>query len=74
MVSRYGTRGGLSSTSTPKRRFMRSTVTSTCTWLMPETIISPVWSSRCTSHHRVFFGEAAQGGDDLVLVALGSWP
>ena len=35
IVSRYGTRGWCSSTSTPKRRFSRSTATSTCIWREP---------------------------------------
>src|SRR4030095_12517917 len=33
--------------STPKRRFARSSATSTCIWLIPERISSPVcWSRR----------------------------
>jgi hypothetical protein len=42
----YGTRGGCSSTSTPKRRLSRSTPTSTCIWDMPDSSCSPVCSSR----------------------------
>ena len=38
---------------------------------MPETIISPVCGVALHVHHEVFFGEAAQRGDDLVFVALG---
>jgi len=57
-------------TSTPKRRFIRSQMTSTWTWLMPATIVSPVCGSRWTSSS-VFLGEPAKRLDDLVFVALG---
>ena len=46
IVSRYGTRGGWSSMSTPKRRLARSSAISTCIWLIPERISSPVCGSR----------------------------
>ncbi len=46
MVSRYGMRGGLSSTSTPKRRFSFATVTSMCIWPWPASSSSCVCGSR----------------------------
>ena len=46
MVSRYGMRGGLSSTSTPKRRFSFATVTSMCIWPWPASSSSWVCGSR----------------------------
>ena len=49
IASRYGTRGGCVTTSTPKRRLRRSSVTSTCICERPSTSISPVRSSRRTS-------------------------
>ena len=46
IVSRYGTFGALSSTSTPYLRFKRSTATSTCSCPEPETMISRLSASR----------------------------
>ena len=48
IVSRYGTFGAFSSTSTPNLRFSRSTATSMWSWPEPETMISFVCSSRST--------------------------
>ena len=45
----YGTRGGCSVTSTPNRRCIRSSVTSTCICERPATIVSPVCGSRWMS-------------------------
>ena len=70
IVSRYGTRGWCSSTSTPKRRCSRSTATSTCIWLIPDRSCSPVCGSRRSTKRRVLLGEAPQRGRHLLLVAL----
>ena len=70
IVSRYGTRGGCSSTSMPKRRLARSSATSTCIWLMPERISSPVCWSRRSRSVGVLLGQAPDGLRHLLLVAL----
>ena len=66
-----GTRGGLRSTSAPKRAFSRSTTTSTCICDSPATICSPVCWSRCRSIVGSSSCRRRSAGEDLVLVALG---
>ena len=70
MVSRYGTRGGLSSTSTPKRRRMRShgDLDMHLAHARDDRLAGLLVAVHVD--HGVLFGEAAQGGDDLVFVAL----
>ena len=70
IVSRYGTRGGFSSTSTPKRSFIRPTITSTWICVRPATICSPVCSSRWRSIVGSSSWRRRSAVGDLLLVAL----
>ena len=56
--------------STPKRRFARSSATSTCIWLIPERISSPGLLVAPQPQRRILLGEPADRGRDLLLLAL----
>ena len=56
--------------STPKRRFARSSATSTCIWLIPERISSPGLLIAAEAKRRILLREAPDRGRDLLLVAL----
>ncbi len=70
IVSRYGTRGWCSSTSTPKRRFSRSTATSTCICESPASELLARLLVAAENEGRILLGQAPERLRHLLLLAL----
>ena len=69
-VSRYGTRGGCRSTSTPNLRFIRSAATSTCVSPMPGDHHLARRVVAVDVQRRILLGDAVQRRPHLLDVAL----